>query len=581
MKLLYSLLSVLFLLLPLGGHASVNAIDYEDFQFPLTGRLSGELPEAAGSASSWSVEASAPGIGLMPSPQIVLDTPGPVLHDEANILEVTVSTSATVALVLTGSMAGDRFEVFPARRISNAEGKVRWMLKQRVGRATDLTSFTLATQFIPDTPFKSEPVIISNPRIIDARLLSDSEVIQASPFRALVPNYTMPAGANTVTQQVSVVLPGVLAVRGGGRDMKLLLDGRPIADMKLDVEKAEDASLYTRTFTLPNYGEAGDTRDVRLLLHLEGQKYAVLDRRILQILPPGRVHGQFEQPFRSIRDYEIAESGGDMLVVAILDDLYSHEEPQLAATASHDVVANILSPYTGKFESRDVWRVPAYGHSWEGGFQSIGIGRREGLMAVFLSGLSAQGIESISMAGSAGSGVFRPVPANPILEPGAALSGKVDGEPFAMRGNSVVDYGDSYALLSWTQVGGKKPRLLSFVSPDIRYWVEAGAVPNQLPTNTRHIALSHRGELYYMTTDDPHRVWVSADPLRHWQPFDVDFPEDWRAFRLRRIGNTEYIFGLFEYEGRSILRWRECKWSADKGIPLPVMTDEPSPTRGF
>ena len=576
----FLLLLALMLLPPALSSAAVNALDFEDLRIPLTGRPADGSAAGAGIPREWVVSPSQPGIGGVPPPSLIFDAPDSIKHDPANILEIDIATSASVAFVLTGTLRRGKTEVFTARQVSNDSATLRWMLSQRVGRADDLTSFSLAAQYIPGAPFPAEPVLVAEPRIIDASLLSDPELIAASPFRALVPNYLMPATPTTTIQEVQIVLPGLVAVRNQGKKVGLLLDGHVAADFQITLDQAADADLYVRTISLPAYGHSGDERQLQLLLQKADQKFYVLEQRQINILPAERDYGQFEQPFRSIRDYEITGADGDMLVVALLDDLYSDPEPLLAATATHEIVGNFLSPYTGKFESNPVWRIQAFDHWAEAGFRSVGMGRHESVVAMFVSGADAAGVESIGLAASSGSGVLRPLPTNPIIVPTGAFSGREDGLSLALRGNAAVPYGEGFALLTWSQAGNREPRMLAYVCPDLRYWVEAGVVPTGLPRDTRHVAVEKRGDLYYMTTDESDRLWVSSDPLRHWQPFDVEFPTDWRAFRLKELNGTEYLFGLYDFEGRSVLRWQEVTWNADRGIPLPEFATTPSPAQG-
>src|SRR5690606_23295635 len=136
---------------------------------------------------------------------------------------------------------------------------------------------------------------------------------------------------------------------------------------------------------------------------------------------------------------------------------------------------------SGLFDIQPAWRVPAFAHWAEAGFRTVRVGSVAGAVAILVTGVDGEGLEQLGLASAAGRRSVLRASSSPVFSPAPEYTGWVPGQPSALRGNAVINYGRTFALLALARAGEQPSRLIAALSPGLRSFADAGALDMSLP----------------------------------------------------------------------------------------------------
>ncbi|MEQ8819465.1 MAG: hypothetical protein RLY93_04420 [Sumerlaeia bacterium] len=520
------------------------------------------------------IQALPPQANLAANGQLRVHFTEPVARSNQHALRLRLKYADDIDVGAVAHLRSGLEELWLSREaVDSANGgqQILWTFDPRLGAPDSVTSLTLA--------FRSragrQKVQLLDIELVPAPQLSAADWLQASVFEPVsLAFHALPR--SSTGQQAIISLPGPFVFHFEGGELRLRLNDRDLPPIPLQIVSASDAETFFRRVNIPTYGQPGDVRTLRVTAHGPAGNEFLVSEKSFRILPEERSFGQFEAPFQSIVDYTVHDAGADSVITAILQDPYAAQEPPTALTATHQVDAFTFSFRSGMFEAETIWQVPAYGHWASAGFRSLAHGANGDANGLYASANNLTGRAVMGLASAAGN--TRPIPAeliNPAFVPVPLAPPPDEHEEREILAHTIAPYGRGHVMLTWMTVNRQPPVLVASVSPTLRFWMDAGQldIPS-LPAGTSHLSLHRRGPQWLLLTDDPTRVWVSSDPLRHWVPIAADFPRDWHAFSLHDIDGKPHLFGLTGEYGRDVLRWLPVDWRPNPdGLALPVLVE--------
>jgi hypothetical protein len=512
--------------------------------------------------------------GAIPRP--VLDITQPLPHDATRALGLRISSRKPVVVWFLGVRTDGNLEVFPSRLVpgDGAVHSLLWSIDARVGRGSEFTGFKLVVgQYEPLRTEDYFSVRVHEIGVPGINVLSDDDYLAASSYAPLTIQYAAPQ-ADLTSQELVVSMPSPIAARQRGGSIVVRDGDETVAEIPVDEIETTGRRLFQKTIPLPVRGVAGEQRTVRALLRRLDASVLDLGQVTYRPAAPAELRQVFEVPNQSIVSYALFDAGPDLGVITVVRDLFARDEPEGAPTMTHEVQVHQVSLRTGRAETQPAWRVPAFAVWAEAGFRTISAIEAGDATAIFVTGTDGQGLEHLGLASTSRRSPVRPAMNNPIFAPAPEFTGWTDGWPSMIRGAAFAPYGRTFFMVALAQAAEEQPRVLAALSPALRDFADAGVLDLDLPWSHKglgHLDLSWRGDYYYLLTDDPTALWTSRDPLRAWQRHEVALPVEWHAFRLREIDGKPFLFGLFEHEGKTLLRWTPVHFEGEP-LPLPIVT---------
>jgi hypothetical protein len=522
------------------------------------------------------------GLGTIPPP--VLNVAEAFPHDPAVALLVSARSRIPVIVWVIGTRKDGNREVFPSRELpgDGEEHTLLWTVDERIGRGGDFVGFKISIgQRTPVETADYYAVSFGTITVAGVQTLSDEEVLAASSYTPLILELTAPR-PGTPSMKGVMAVPSALAARYLGGKLVVRDGDENVIEAVIDQPQTTSRGLFMKEFVLPIRGAAGETRRVELSLAKDDGSLFILGSATYKPVTEEIARRQGEVPFQDILSYAVDPSGPDLGVVTVVRDLYARLEPRGGETMTHELLANTVSLESGLFELQPAWRVPAFAHWAEAGFRTVSVEEINDAVAIFVTGADGRGLEQLGLASAAGRSAVRPAINNPIFAPAPDYTGWTDGQPSSLRGNAVIPYGRSYALVALVQAAENPVRTITGLSTGLRDFADAGVIDIN-PTHTAgglgHLDATQRAGVTYLLADDPGALWTSTDPLRRWERHDAAFPAEWSSFRLRRVGDADYLFGLAEHEGKRVVRWTAVEYRGD-GAALPHVVKDPTMPSG-
>ncbi len=519
-------------------------------------------------------------VKIQPRPMGLLGLPSRVYHWESalsishepeNIFQVRVLAKEPVVLGLIGKSTEDGEEIFPNRLIEPSDEPqwVRWALDQRIGTAPSIASFVVCAGSFEHA---KEEIVLDNFQVLDAKELSDEELIAASAYQPLTLRYSHP-NKQLTTQEVFACLPREVARRHVGGKLVITVNGESKKEVLISDASSGERKLFTQKISIPMSEFSGSEQSIGLILEKTDGSKIDLGTQEFRFRSTNDSFQEFEMPLQSVDSFVAFKTGPDLRLVVSTVDLFTRPEPQGARTQVHEMHDVTLSVMSGLFDSEVFWRLPAFGHWASAGFRSLGLGSIRNNHAIWATAAGSDGIEVVANAATVNGTPIRPFVNNPVYFPAPEFSDWEEGQTRVVRGNGVVPYGRSWMMANISQVNNNPPRMIAALTSDMRQLSDAGPLPIELPDGVTHLSFAKHENWSYLLTDDPHTVWVSHDPLRFWEQKSVDFPEDWFQFRIVAIDGIDQLFGLATVNGKNVVRWQELEWVEErKEAPMPKLS---------